>query len=229
MKKARNQIKVRILDEIKLKVETLINSPGYEKDINELHSIQEKLSKVNNRRDYNRLLKESSDKEDSMRSRYDSFFSIETLKSLSEDEIADTWFPFGELRKIVDIIQLRPIKFNKTDSGYTELADRGILDDKGYVHIKVNPLAPREIIHSQLDWILDRYGNKSNIRWREGKLEDLRDGLKIYDEHKKGKPLLQITKERCGIDESPAYNPTVKAHYEKVKRLYKMAKEIKEP
>lgn len=57
--------------------------------------------------------------------------------------------------------------------------------------------------------------------------ENYSDPWQVYDQYEyQGKNLLQIAKERSGINENPAYNDKVQAEYKQVKRAYDKAEKM---
>lgn len=153
-------------------------------------------------------------------------------------------FLFDE-SNIVDLVRLREPKYKpiprqqltKEDLDYcpthSEIIDDGYLDENGCLHFKIKPTAQRYLIHHLLDVLLDLYpfeappkgGNREKrSRFRIDSPDRLAEGLEIIQEVSKGKSLLRIAKERCGINENPAYNATVKAAYENDRRLLNKAK-----
>lgn len=209
--KTKKETHSRILNELRLHCRKLLLSSEYKEGLMNIYSIEDKMMKATNRGEFEELEKEYHKMEDTMNERYGCFFCEDTLKELLDDESL-LFQTFGEQRKILDYIQLRPFGFNKTESGDTELTDWGILDDKGYVHIKVNPLAPRRIIHFQLDRILTSvvrnvYGSKEDTRFRKERIQ----ALQVWEKRRLREPFKQIAKE-LGIKEPAAKKAFYKAY-----------------
>lgn len=89
----------------------------------------------------------------------------------------------------------------------------------GTLTITINPQASREAIYHEIDKVLDERGVKPE-KFYEQFLSALKEGEKIFNEVMAGKTLLRVAKDRCGIDENPAYNDKVNSEYQKVKRYY---------
>lgn len=149
-------------------------------------------------------------------------------------------FLFDE-SNIVDLVRLREPKYKPIPRQqltkeedycptHSEFIDDGYLDENGCLHFKIKPTVQRYLIHHLLDVLLDLYpftGKKvKKRRHKKDSSEAVEDGLKIIQQVRKGKPLLQISKERCGINENPAYNATVKVQYEKDRRHVNKTKEL---
>ena len=219
MKKTKKEVEERILDQFKS--EKRLRGLMREDDDNSLREIDNRC-------------KELSDKEQKILSTSAPFSTSdnETLTAIDQEKEKldqkkrfiyekygyaspiDTHLPLEDLVEIELFDEImKSVEFIETDK-------------EGHIHIKINPTATRERIHYLIDDILDsKYTETVDTRFYKGKVEALEDGRKIFEEKSKGKSLLQIAKERCGIDENPAYDKTVKAEYEKVKRYFRQYKD----
>lgn len=90
-------------------------------------------------------------------------------------------------------------------------------NNDGTLTITINPKIERKAIYHEISKLLDERGIKSE-RFYGQSLAASKEGEKIYNEVAAGKSLLRIAKERCRIDENPAYNDTVNRENQKVRR-----------
>lgn len=151
--------------------------------------------------------------------------SLELLKRIADGEVRQEGLRHRDevpVKMLLPDEMCRTIKFD----GYE--VD---LNSKECFSIEINPRGSKTDILHYISKLLDcctKYGIEEGKRFREDSLDILEDGEKIYHDVQAGKKLSQIAKERCGINKNPAYDPIVKAEYEKVRRNYKKVKELKE-
>lgn len=93
-----------------------------------------------------------------------------------------------------------------------------------YTPITMTSFGPFRLPHPVM---LKGKSKKPKTALRKKELDILKEGERIFSEVEKGKSLLQIAKERSGINKNPSYDYTVNREYQKVKRYYKKFKETK--
>lgn len=202
-KKTRLQVKARILDELRSVVNRLIRSPEYERDVNELHSIEDKRDQATDVTAFESLSKQADDKMDYMDFRYNSYLSKETLEFLlspeNEEILMDTFFSNPK-----HIIKIVPYKWPTKEN-----PELKILDKNGYLTLKINPKEARIKVHYVIDSFLDIYGTREDTRFRKERIK----AYHVWEERKLRKPFKQIAVE-LGITE-----PTAKKRYYKAYEL----------
>ncbi|NIQ14271.1 MAG: hypothetical protein GTO02_07660 [Candidatus Dadabacteria bacterium] len=112
---------------------------------------------------------------------------------------------FQDLKKIVDVVRVRPIKIRTIppeelteeqldiSPEWSEIEDNGIIDEEGYIHIKVKakPESPKYLIHYLIDDILDECVTPTKGRFRKERIE----ALEVWEKRRLRKPFSVIGNE----------------------------------
>lgn len=151
--------------------------------------------------------------------------------------------------RFVEIVQQREPRYRPVDPAklseeerafcphHSEVIDDGFLDQDGYLHLRIKPGTPRDILHHLIDVHLNIYepprkktqyrGPETPKRWRE---KGVIDHFDIW--HRvcvEGKSPYLIAQELTGIYEKPADNKEVGSTYNQVLRALKRSTRKMEP
>ena len=139
------------------------------------------------------------------------------LKMLEiRDDVTYLWH-----ESIMKVVPARPAKYT-LDRAVDIITDDGIIDDQGYLHIKIKMDANRDTIRFLLDKLLDRYCKKKKKRFTYLSKNDL-NPYKLYSKVNEGKSLFELAKEETKRNKSD--DDIVKAKKEQIRRAFKKAKQ----